>query len=346
VDLNLVHTGDVRPSQVLYELTSHLVLYKWREPDQPPQLHLFGQLKRIAKQWLDTCLVCKGGTYPAQLKYKTLADTAANRITAAINRAFVGEHPIKALLDPYNPTGSTRYVNFTTSRRDRWETAANRCHINWIILDSDWEAEFCRVAESHPQVRSYVKNHNLGLEVPYRFGSENRIYRPDFIIRVDDGRGDEDLLNLVVEIKGYRREDAKEKKSTMETYWTPGVNHLGTHGRWSFAEFTDVYEIQAEFAAKVESEFNKMIESRSHSSTIGNRSLNAQSHCQSETEEISRDADPRRSEAEKHPDCGIPVRPAKGTGRSENRPLRAQPRPRPAARMARERPAGLERSRR
>ena len=122
VDLNLIHTGDVRPSQVLYELTSHLVLYKWREPDQPPQLNLFGQLKRIAKQWLDTCLVCKGGTYPAQLKYKTLADMAASRITAAINRAFIGEHPIKALLDPYNPTGSTRYVNFTTSRKDRWQT--------------------------------------------------------------------------------------------------------------------------------------------------------------------------------------------------------------------------------
>ena len=70
-----------------------------------------------------------------------------------------------------------------------------------------------------------------------------------------------DLLNLIVEIKGYRREDAKEKKSTMETYWVPGVNHLGTHGRWAFAEFTDVYEIQSDFAAKVESEFNKMIES-------------------------------------------------------------------------------------
>jgi type III restriction enzyme len=268
VDLNLVHTGDVRPSQVLYELTSHLVLYKWREPDQPPQLHLFGQLKRIAKQWLDTCLVCKGGTFPAQLKYKTLADTAANRITAAINRAFVGEHPIKALLDPYNPTGSTRYVNFNTSRRDRWETAANRCHINWIILDSDWEGEFCRVAEAHPRVRSYVKNHNLGLEVPYRFGSENRIYRPDFIIRVDDGHGNDDLLNLIVEIKGYRREDAKEKKSTMETYWIPGVNHLGTYRRWSFAEFTDIYEIQSDFGAKVESQFDKMIETATVSQPV------------------------------------------------------------------------------
>src|SRR5271168_4346483 len=66
VDLNLVHTGDVRPSQVLYELTSHLVQTKWRDPGEDPKLHLFGQLKRIAKQWLDDgYLDCKGGTYPA-----------------------------------------------------------------------------------------------------------------------------------------------------------------------------------------------------------------------------------------------------------------------------------------
>ena len=84
------------------------------------------------------------------------------------------------------------------------------------------------MAESHPRVRAYVKNHNLGLEVPYRYGSEMRKYRPDFIVLVDDGHGDDDLLHLVVEIKGYRREDAKEKKSTMDTYWVPGVNHLGT----------------------------------------------------------------------------------------------------------------------
>ena len=108
---------------------------------------------------------------------------------------------------------------------------------------------------------AYVKNHNLGLEVPYRYGSETRKYLPDFIVLVDDGHGDDDFLHLVVEIKGYRREDAKEKKSTMETYWVPGVNHLKTYGRWAFAEFTEIYQIEADFAAKVESEFNKMIES-------------------------------------------------------------------------------------
>src|SRR5690606_31655500 len=130
-------------------------------------------------------------------------------------------------------------------------TAPDRCHVNWVVLDSDWEAEFCRVAEAHPRVRAYVKNHALGLEVPYRLGGEAHKYLPDFIVLVDDGRGEDDLLHLVVEIKGFRGEDAKEKKSTMETYWVPGVNHLGTYGRWAFAEFTDVYAMQIDFAQQV-----------------------------------------------------------------------------------------------
>ena len=77
---------------------------------------------------------------------------------------------------------------------------------------------------------------------------------------VDDGHGEADLLHLIVEIKGYRREDAKEKKSTIETYWVPGVNNDGQYGRWAFAEFTEVYRMEADFEAKIEAEFNKMIE--------------------------------------------------------------------------------------
>jgi type III restriction enzyme len=259
VDLNLVHTGDVRPSQVLYELTSHLVLNKWRDPDGNPKLYLFGQLKRIAKQWIDGYLICQGGTYPAQLKYKMLADMASNKIVAGITAKFIGERPVEAVLDSYNPTGSTAYVNFNTSKTLRWATDERRCHVNWAILDSDWETEFCRVVENHLKVRSYVKNHNLGLEVPYRYGSENRKYRPDFIVRIEDGHGEEDLLNLIVEVKGYRGEDAVVKKTTMDTYWVPGVNHLKTYGRWAFVELKDVYTMQSDFAANIGGEFDKMI---------------------------------------------------------------------------------------
>jgi len=258
VDLSLKHLEDMRRSTLLFHVTKRLIYTKWRDPGEEPKLHLFGQLKRITRQWLDNCLVCKGGTYPAQLIYQELADMACERITAAITRALEGEKPIKAVLDPYNPVGSTMHVNFNTSKTTRWETDARKCHINWVILDSDWEAEFCRVAESHPKVNTYVKNHSLGFEVPYRYGSEKRIYRPDFIVFVDDGQ--EDPLHLVVEIKGYRREDAKEKKATMETYWVPGVNNLGQYGRWAFAEFTEVYQIEVDFAAKVMAFFNKMID--------------------------------------------------------------------------------------
>jgi type III restriction enzyme len=260
IDFNLIHTGDLRRSTLLFSLTQRLLYTKWRDPGEEPKLHLFGQLKRITRQWLDTCLVCKGGTFPAQLMYQELADMVCERITAAITRAEQGRRPIKAVLDPYNPVGSTMHVNFNTSKTSRYETDARRCHVNWVVLDSDWEAEFCRVAEAHPNVLAYVKNHNLGLEVPYRYGSEMRTYIPDFIVLVDDGNGNEDPLHLIVEIKGYRREDAKEKKATMETYWVPGVNNHGNCGRWAFAEFTDVYEMQSDFEAKVEEAFNQMID--------------------------------------------------------------------------------------
>jgi type III restriction enzyme len=169
-DMNLEHLADMRQSTVLFEVTKRLLYTKWRDPGEEPKLHLFGQLKRITKQWLDTCLVCKGGTFSAQLMYLELRDMACERITKGIVNALEGKRPIKALLDPYNPTGSTSYVRFNTSKTDRWETGGPppKNHVNWVVLDSDWEAEFCRVAESHPKVVAYTKNHNLGLEVPYQ----------------------------------------------------------------------------------------------------------------------------------------------------------------------------------
>ena len=105
-----------------------------------------------------------------------------------------------------------------------------------------------------------MKNHSLGFEVPYRFKAEQRRYRPDFIVAIDDGKGAEDPLYLIVEVKGYRGEDAVEKKATMNTYWVPGVNRLKVFGRWAFAEFTNVYEMESDFATKIEAEFSKIVE--------------------------------------------------------------------------------------
>ena len=260
VDLSVVDAGELRRSALLYHLTQRLLYTKWRDAGEEPKLHLFGQLKRITRRWLDEHLVCTGGTSPAQLMYQELADMACERITNGIVSTLAGENSVRAVLDPYNPVGSTKHVNFLTSKKIRWQTDARRCHVNWVVCDSEWESEFCRVAEDHPRVRAYVKNQGLGLEVPYRMGSKAHRYIPDFIVLVDDGHGEDDLLHLVVEIKGYRGEDAKDKKATMDAYWVPGVNNLGAYGRWAFAEFTDAYAMQVDFAAEVESRLGAIIE--------------------------------------------------------------------------------------
>ena len=250
IDLNLVHTKKVRKATVEFTLATHLLESRWRDDDGLPRLHLFGQLKKIVGDWLDSELYCDGGTYPAQLLYTSLADRACERIDAAITLANVGENPVKAVLDPYNPVGSTRNVNFTTSKSDVWTTDARKCHVNYAVLDSGWEGEFCRAAEAHRKVKAYVKNHNLGFGVPYRGRGETRTYRPDFIVLVDDGG--ETPLRLVVEIKGYRGEDVRDKHTAMESYWIPGINHLGRYGRWAFAEFRDEFKIDDEFRAVVD----------------------------------------------------------------------------------------------
>jgi hypothetical protein len=88
---------------------------------------------------------------------------------------------------------------------------------------------------------------------PHSLNPGGSVPAPPTSTRSRRGRG-------AVEIKGYRREDAKEKKAAMDTCWVPGVNNLRTLGRWGFAELTEIYQIDADFRAKVERAFNEMIE--------------------------------------------------------------------------------------
>ncbi len=55
------------------------------------------------------------------------------------------------------------------------------------------------------------------------------------------------MTKAAILVDGYRGEDAKDKKATMDTRWVPGANHHGQYGRWAFAEFTDVFGIDKGF---------------------------------------------------------------------------------------------------
>ncbi|WP_346426952.1 DEAD/DEAH box helicase family protein [Novosphingobium sp. PC22D] len=254
--LTLDHLKDERLSTIAFRLANRIVVRKYTEAGQQPNPRLIMQMRTVVRRWMNECLVLKGGTMPLQLLYYAIADRVADRIIAAVSRSEEGGGRVLAILDPYNQAGSSANVSFMTSK-DRYDTGP-RCHVNHAVLDSDWEGVFCQVADEHPRVLAWVKNHNLGFEVPYLAGGEARRYRPDFILRIDDGKGADDPLNLVVEIKGKKDEDDKDKKLTMETLWIPGVNALGTQGRWAFAQFEDVWTIKTEFGAKFSAWLDKV----------------------------------------------------------------------------------------
>ena len=234
-----------RAATVAFHLAKHLLEKHFRGANGMPKMHLMGDLLSIAREWLDGgYLVCTGGTQQTQLLYTVLADDACERIHAGIVRSL-GDRRICAVLDPYNPRGSTAEVDFRTSRQTRWSTKPALCHVNWAVCDGGWEIEFCRIVESHLRVRAYVKNEGMGFSVPYRMGGIARRYFPDFIVRVDDGV--DEPMNLVVEIKGKREDDAIIKAETMHTSWVPGVNRLAEFGRWDFLELTKIETMEEDF---------------------------------------------------------------------------------------------------
>ena len=248
--VTLENLRTVRRNTIVYSLTQRLIERRFRD-----KWMLFGQLRKIVEQWMNECLQCLQNTFEAQICYSKLADIACERIARAITRAAADDRnakkAISALLDPYNPAGSTRHVHFQIAKpqedehRSLYKTDSRKCHVNFAVCDSDWEAEFCRILEASPHVTAYVKNCNMGFEVPYRIGAESHVYIPDFIVRI--ARGNRTPLNLIVEIKGYRGENAKEKKDTMDSCWIPAVNALGDFGEWRHAEFTEIFTLKENF---------------------------------------------------------------------------------------------------
>ena len=107
------------------------------------------------------------------------------------------------------------------------------------------------MVEAHPRVVAYVKNQGLQFEVPYRDGGIQKKYLPDFIVQVDDGHGPMIRSTSSSRSRAIAGSTPRSRPRRWDAMWVPGVNALETYGRWAFAEFRDVYEIEKAFAKLV-----------------------------------------------------------------------------------------------
>ena len=243
-----IHTLDDlkcrRPNEVAF-LLAKLTLEKYfRDNDGNDKPWLFPQLLGIAKRWLNECVSLKDNTFPQLLLLIEFAHDATDRIYKAIVDSTDGTAALKPILRPYDTIGSTRLVDFDTTRAV-FATRADKCHISHVVADTDsWEQKMAEVLENMPEVIRFVKNHNLGFTIPYTLNGEEKNYIPDFIACVDDGRGPDDLLNLIVEVTGEKKKDKAAKVAAARALWVPAINNHGGFGRWTFIEVADPWDAQ------------------------------------------------------------------------------------------------------
>jgi type III restriction enzyme len=205
----------------------------------------FPEVLRITRRWLAECLTLKDNVFPQYLLVQDLAHDVADRIYRSIADSAPGEPRLRPILYPYDSVSSTRHVEFDTIRKV-WTTRPDKCHVTHVVLDSDWEAKMAQSLEDMPEVLAYVKNYNVGFTIPYTLNDQVRQYNPDYIVRVDDGRGSGDPLNLIVEVTGEKKKDKEAKVETARRLWIPAINNDGRFGRWAFLEIQDPWNAQTE----------------------------------------------------------------------------------------------------
>jgi type III restriction enzyme len=246
-----------REQEVAFKLAK-LVLEKYfrqdgeRREQRPAEHHydaevqawLFPQVLRITRGWLAGCVTLRDNTFVQMLLLTELAHNAADKIYQSIVGSEEGEKTLMPILRPYDTVGSTRYVDFDTTK-PTYRTDPDKCHISYVVADTgSWEQKLAQTLEEMDEVVAYVKNQGLGFTIPYSIGGDEKQYVPDFIARINDGNGPDDLLNLILEVSGEARQDKAAKVATARNLWIPAVNNYGGFGRWAFVEITDPWDAE------------------------------------------------------------------------------------------------------
>jgi type III restriction enzyme len=192
---------------------------------------LFPQVLRIVQEYLECRIEAAPDARKEEVALSKYRDHVVSRLLDAIEPdTSAGEAPILPRIERFRPTGSTADVQFRTSKpcKETWKS-----HVSHVVLDSiefgegqaAWHLEKCE------RVQSYVKNDRLDFEVLYEWEGATHKYIPDFLVRLKmDGGPD---VTLIVEVKGYEKEQDRAKYAAAEK-WVRAVNHHGGFGAWAF----------------------------------------------------------------------------------------------------------------
>lgn len=245
-----------RDQELIFLITKELIKQKFSDENgQNPHFHKFNKLKKIVEEW-----------YNEKVRLLNIPDQRYKRLlffeepTKIVGHIFRGINPhlnttehIRPVFNYYNRFSSTKYVNGNTVKE---VYATEKSHINFVVMDSNWEAICAKTLEEIEMVECYVKNQFLGFAIPYTKDGKDHHYFPDFIVRIKSNHQPLTTKNLIIEISGMSKDKA-EKKWFVENRWLPAVNALKDkyeYPEWHFIEIAnDIRNIKNQLIEKIAS---------------------------------------------------------------------------------------------
>ncbi len=161
-------------------------------------------------------------------------DELRRRLIITLNMSRIVQHLWEAIrqenTERLTPVFDRDHPIRSTAEMRTWYTGkpcerTRKSPINVCVYDSTWEASDAFALDESNAVSAWVKNDHLGFEILYVYRGVVRKYRPDFLIRLQNGE------MLVLETKGQNTEQDKVKRRYLDE-WCQAVNAHGGFGQW------------------------------------------------------------------------------------------------------------------
>lgn len=231
-----------RMQKIVFETASEVydqMVPTWKGSRQ----YLLAQLVRLVEQYIS------GGSVVVDPPLFN-EDDRRRRIVITLNMTRVVQHMWQALRFEnalsLTPVFDTERPIRATGDVLPWYTGkacehTKRSHINMCVYDSRWEANEALELDRNHNVRAWVKNDHLNFEITYSFKGVIHKFRPDFLIRLTNGR------TLILEVKGQDDQQQQTKREFLSE-WVRAVNGHGGFGAWAAdvsRHPSDIHEILA-----------------------------------------------------------------------------------------------------
>lgn len=250
--LEVISVLEKRDKELIFYFTNELIKVYFSDDNGNPQFQKFNKLKSIVEYWYNekVFLVNINDSRYKRLLFFDEPKKIVDHIMRGINPQLNTPDHIRPVFNYYNKFSSTKYVNGNTVK-DVYPT--EKSHVNYVVMDSDWEAICAKTLEEIETVDAYVKNQFLGFAIPYVKEGKDKMYFVDFIARVKSKDGS--FKNLMIEISGMSKDKA-EKKWFVEKRWLPAVNALKDkyeYPEWHFIEIAnDIRNIKNQLIEKIQ----------------------------------------------------------------------------------------------